>query len=62
MSTAEIKLEIEKVLDTIPEDTLSSVLEYLKGVAVAKKDDVLFSENLRKIIEEDSELLHKLAQ
>ncbi|MFP9113584.1 hypothetical protein ACLI1A_06560 [Flavobacterium sp. RHBU_3] len=62
MSTAEIKLEIEKVLDTIPEDTLSSVLEYLKGVAVAKKEDVLFSENLRKIIEEDSELLHKLAQ
>lgn len=62
MSTAEIKLEIEKVLDTIPEDTLSSVLEYLKGVAVAKKDDVLFSENLRKIIEEDRQLLYKLAQ
>lgn len=62
MSTAEIKQEISKVLDTIPEDVLNNVLEYLKGVATSKKEDVAFSENLRKIIHEDGQLLHKLAQ
>lgn len=62
MSTAEIKTEIEKVLDAMPESVLESVLQYLKSVTVSKQQDIDFSNNLRKILSEDKELLQKLAQ
>ena len=62
MGTIELKKEIGKVLETIPEDALESVLNYLRSVSSSKKDDVVFSNNLRKILVEDRELLKKLAQ
>lgn len=62
MSTAEIKTEIDKVLDTLPEDALESVLDYLKSITHTTKEKLAYSKNLRKILEEDRELLEKLAQ
>ena len=62
MGTIELKKEIGKVLETIPEDALESVLNYLRSVSSSKKDDVVFSNNLGKILVEDRELLKKLAQ
>lgn len=62
MSATEIKLEIEKVLDTMPETTLESVLKYLKNIAESDSENVKFAGNFRKILDEDNELLQKLAQ
>lgn len=62
MSTAELKSEIGKVLDKVPEDTLQSVLMYLKSIVDMPKEKVQLSGNLRTILEEDKELLQKLAQ
>lgn len=62
MNTTEIKTQITKVLDNVPEDVLESVLDYLKSVINNSRDNIALSGNLRKILEEDKELLQKLAQ
>jgi len=62
MSATEIKIEIEKILDTVPEDILQSVLNYLQSIIGKQEDTVKLSGNIRKILEEDRELLEKLAQ
>ena len=62
MGAVELKKEIEKVLDTMPEDTLESVLTYLQSVKSVKQEDVALVNNIKKIMSEDRELLQKLAQ
>jgi len=61
MGKQEIKTEINKALDKIPEEVLSQVLEILKQFHKdSSKTSLLL--NLSKIINEDDELLRKLAQ
>jgi len=62
MTTNQIKTEIQKVLDTMPEVVLEDILEYLKTVQSKSVDSVNLSQNMRKILIEDRELLKKLAQ
>ena len=62
MSTTEIKTEIQKVLDTVPETVLQSVLDYLKSIIHTKTNSVEMTNNLRQILLEDKELLQKLAE
>jgi hypothetical protein len=62
MTRMELKAEIQKVLDNVPEAFLEDILIYLKQVQAKSTDTVKLSQNLRKIIDEDSELLKKLAQ
>lgn len=62
MNTIEVKAEIQKVLNTVPDDVLETVLEYLRTVALNDKNKVTLSQNLQKILSEDKELLEKLAQ
>lgn len=59
MSTKEIKTEIKKAIENVPEKVLLEVLDYLNK---KKKDGFVMSDNLDKIIKEDEELLKKLAQ
>ncbi|HRH62785.1 MAG TPA: hypothetical protein PLI68_05610 [Bacteroidia bacterium] len=62
MSTSEIKTEIHKVLDNVPENVLQSVLDYLKSIIHTNSDSVQLTNNLRQILLEDKELLQKLAE
>jgi len=62
MTTIQLKSEIEKVLDTIPEDALTDVLEYLKSIQQQSPADIKFDQNLRRIISEDRGLLKRLAE
>ncbi|MBL0049238.1 MAG: hypothetical protein IPP32_14225 [Bacteroidetes bacterium] len=62
MSTTEIKTEIQKVLDNVPESVLQSVLDYLKSIIHTETDSVKMANNLRQILTEDKELLQKLAE
>ncbi len=58
----QIKSEIQKLLDTVPESVLQDLLEYLKEAQKQSKDQAELTSHLRRIIHEDKELLEKLAQ
>jgi hypothetical protein len=62
MSNEELKKEIVKVLETIPDEMLEDILEYLRFLIGNARSKVGMTSNLRQIINEDKELLQKLAQ
>jgi RNase adaptor protein for sRNA GlmZ degradation len=62
MSIAEIKSEIHKVVDNVPEEILESVLAYLKELSKTNNNKIALSLNLKQILIEDRELLQKLAE
>lgn len=62
MTTSEIKKEITKALDQVPETVLADILKYLNEAKATKPDANDFAANFKKILEQDNELLHKLAQ
>jgi hypothetical protein len=61
MSTQEIRKEIHKVVDNMPEDVLQNILDYFKTIEHSSKDTVKLTYNLKKILTEDKLLLQKLA-
>lgn len=61
MTRAELKSEIQKVLDNVPENVLEDILSLLKGFQ-GKADDISIAHSLRRILEEDKELLERLAK
>lgn len=62
MSNKDLKQEINNVLDSIPEDILEDVLNYLRGISNKSKSTIQMSQNLSKILDEDKNLLERLAQ
>ena len=62
MTTKEIKLEIHKALDNIPENALQIILEYLKELEGKTADQIKLAKNLRDILAEDKDLLERLAK
>lgn len=62
MTKTQIKTEIHKVLDSVPETILQDVLDFLKVLQDRPVDKVKLANNLRQILSEDKELLEKLAQ
>ena len=62
MSRDELKEEIAKVLDSVPEEVLEDVLDYLKLLITNPKEKLGMATRLRQIINEDQELLQKLAK
>lgn len=62
MTAIEIKKEINKALDQVPEKLLVDILELIKEVQLDKSSNSTLTSNLKKILSEDSDLLHKLAQ
>lgn len=61
MSVQEIKQEIYKAVDNMPEEVLQSILEYFKALEHTSKDKIKMAQNIKTIISEDKELLHKLS-
>jgi hypothetical protein len=62
MAPKELKDKINKVIDSMPDDILEDVFNYLKAMTSKSRSDIMLSQNLGKIIEEDRNLLEKLAQ
>jgi hypothetical protein len=62
MSAIEIRKEINKTLENIPEAVLEDILSFLKQLEKQKSGTITLVHDLRKIISEDKELLEKLAQ
>ena len=62
MTAVQLKTEIQKVLDKVPEDALPDILNYLRQVSHQSPDQIKFRNNLKKIMTEDKELLERLAK
>jgi hypothetical protein len=61
MTTADLKFEIKKAIDEVPESVLVDILDYLKQVKASPKEKIDLSRHLSLIIREDKELLKRLA-
>ena len=62
MTKTQLKSEIQKALDSVPENVLQDVLDFLKESKNQPEDKHRLSNSLRQILSEDKELLEKLAQ
>jgi mRNA-degrading endonuclease RelE of RelBE toxin-antitoxin system len=62
MTTKDIKAEIQKSLDRVPESVLQDILDFLKQVENQPIEKVNLTRNLRDILSEDKELLERLAK
>ncbi|MBW0177102.1 hypothetical protein [Sediminibacterium sp.] len=62
MSKEEIKYEISKVLDHFSDKALAELLAFLKELDTKSEVNISGSSALHKILEEDKDLLVKLAQ
>jgi hypothetical protein len=62
MTAEEIKSEIQKSLDKVPESVLQDVLGFLKQAEKQSPDRLTLAKNLSEIFIEDKELLERLAK
>ena len=63
MTTLQIKKEINKALDQVPDELLVEILGLILEVQSENPaDSKTLISNFRKILSEDNDLLHKLAQ
>jgi hypothetical protein len=58
----QVKEEISHIVDTLPEDALAELLQYLKKLEKASKEKVKLSLHLNTILVEDKEVLSTLAK
>ena len=62
MTAVELKSEINKALNDVPESVLTAVLDLLNEMKLQSLNDPKFSSHLKRILIEDRELLQKLAE
>ncbi len=62
MTKQEIKSEIQKSLDRVPESVLKDVLAFLRQVEGQPMDNTNLQNSLKTILNEDQHLLQRLAQ
>jgi hypothetical protein len=62
MSKEEIKHEINRVLDHLPDKTLQDILSFLKNIEGKQTVSLVDRAILDKILAEDKDLLEKLAK
>ena len=61
MTTTDLKVEIQKAIDSVPEAVLVDILEYLKQIQSSPREKIVLSKNLGEVLREDKELLQRLA-
>jgi len=61
MTTTDLKIEIKKAIDNIPESVLVDLLDYLKQIQLTSLEKTDLSRHLGLILREDKELLERLA-
>jgi hypothetical protein len=62
MTTKDLRKEINRVIQEVPDDFLTDILSYLKEVENKSKKDFESLRHLKQIFKEDQELLEKLAK
>lgn len=62
MTTKELKIEINKIIEDIPESDLKEILNYLQIVKNISSEDLKLKGFLSKVLREDRDLLTRLAE
>ena len=62
MSIQEVRIEIDKILDSLPQENVLSILDYLKSTQTLLEKDQKLANDFNRIIKEDEGLLKRLAQ
>lgn len=62
MSTAELKEELHKAVENVPETSLNDALAFLKSLQADSEEKLKRARNFKRILEEDKELLERLAK
>jgi glutamyl-tRNA reductase len=62
MTTKQLKSEIQRLIERVPDAVLQDLIDYLKQAQKQTKEQAELSSYLKKIIHEDKELLEKLAK
>jgi hypothetical protein len=62
MTAKELKSEIRKSLDNVPESVLEDILALLREAAGRTEDQLKLTRDLRDILKEDKNLLERLAK
>ena len=62
MTIKEIKSQIRDLIDTLPEENLEEIYNFLKDFNKISKSTIKQTYNLSKILLEDRDLLKKLAR
>jgi|UPI0005852B8E uncharacterized protein YeeX (DUF496 family) len=62
MTAQQVRAEIAEILENLDESSLQKVHEYLTMLKSLSKEDRQLAANLKKILDEDKELLKKLAE
>jgi len=62
MTTEEIKSQIQKSLDNVPESVIHDILDFLRQAENQTPETLNLMKNLREILTEDKELLERLAK
>ena len=61
MTAKDLKYEIKKVIDEAPDYLLVDILEYLRQIQVTPSDKISLSRHLSRILQEDKDVLQRLA-
>lgn len=62
MKTKDLRKEINRVIQEVPENFLEDILSYLRNIEKKSKKDIEAFSDLKRIFKEDQELLEKLAK
>ena len=62
MTAQQTRLEINKILMNLPEESLLSVLEYLQSIQKVPAEKIKLAQYFNLILREDKEVLKKLAE
>jgi hypothetical protein len=62
MTTKDLRKEINRVIQKVPDDFLTDILSYLKLIEQKSSKDVESFIHLKMIFKEDQELLERLAK
>jgi len=62
MTSIQVKTEIQKVLDQVPDEVLTDILDYLKELQKQTPENVQLAKFMKQTLAEDRELLERLAQ
>ena len=62
MTTQDLRKEISRVIQKVPDDFLNEILSYLKEFEKKSKNDFVSVNHLKQILKEDQELLERLAK
>jgi len=62
MTTKDLRKEINRVIQHVPDDFLNEILSYLKKIEKKSIKDIESFQHIRQIFKEDQELLEMLAK